>query len=142
MPRRVYSEINFHIIWHTKNNSPMITDDIEPKLYAFMKRKVLETPETIFHSVGGIADHIHIAVSVPPTIQPSDWVGKLKGASSYYVNHEITNRKVLEWQFGYGIISFGTKDLRWVIKYIENQKEHHAKGTFYERLERIDSEES
>lgn len=72
MPNRVYSEINFHITWHTKNSMPLIMDKIEPKLYSYLKHKMLETLEVIVHAVGGIEDHIHIAVSVPPTVQPSD----------------------------------------------------------------------
>jgi hypothetical protein len=41
---------------------------------------------------------------------------------------------------GYGVVSFGTKDLPWIVKYVRNQKEHHATGKIYERLERIDRE--
>jgi hypothetical protein len=64
--------------------------------------------------------------------------GKLKGACSFYINHEICNRKVLDWQDGYGVVSFGTKDLPWVIRYVKHQKQHHAGGTTHERLERVD----
>jgi putative transposase len=109
---------------------------IEPALFSFLKHKVLETPEILFHSIGGTENHIHLVVSVPPTIQVSDWIGKLKGASSHYINHEIANRKALEWQDGYGVVSFGTKDIKWVVRYVENQKEHHARGKTFERLEK------
>jgi hypothetical protein len=50
------------------------------------------------------------------------------------------NRKLLDWQGGYGVVSFGARDLEWVINYIRNQKEHHKKGTAVERLERITHE--
>ena len=45
--------------------------------------------------------------------------------------------KVLQWQKGYGVVSFGTGDLDWVKLYISNQKEHHARGGVHDRLERI-----
>ncbi|MCP9494378.1 MAG: hypothetical protein MSG64_07985 [Pyrinomonadaceae bacterium MAG19_C2-C3] len=38
----------------------------------------------------------------------------------------------------YGVVSFGTKDLEWVKQYVRNQKEHHACGQIYERLERTE----
>ncbi|MCU0238374.1 MAG: IS200/IS605 family transposase [Pyrinomonadaceae bacterium] len=142
MPRRVYSEINLHIIWHTKNNVPMIFEQIESELYSFLKTKIIETPEVFFHAIGGIKDHIHLAVSIPPTLKIDEWVGKLKGGSSFFINNKVANRKVLEWQNGYGIVSFGTKDLKWVVSYIENQKEHHKTRKVYQRLERIDIEDS
>jgi hypothetical protein len=51
------------------------------------------------------------------------------------------NRKLLDWQTGYGVVSFGTKDLPWVVSYVRNQKEHHAKGTIVGRLEKTDIDE-
>ncbi|HVP11200.1 MAG TPA: transposase, partial [Phycisphaerae bacterium] len=86
---------------------------------------------------GGTPNHIHMAVSVPPTLLVSEWIGQLKGAASHYINHEICNRKVLDWRAGYGVVSFGTKDLPWVVQYVTNQKQHHAAGTAHDRLERI-----
>lgn len=135
MSECVYSEINFHITWHTKGSLPMIRERIEDRLYRFITHKIIETPGAILHAIGGVEEHIHIVVSLEPNILVSDWVGKLKGASSYYVNHEV-QPKALQWQRGYGIMTFGTKDLRWVIEYVKNQKEHHRKGTIYDRLER------
>jgi len=48
---------------------------------------------------------------------------------------------VLDWQTGYGVVSFGTKDLEWVVNYIRNQKEHHEKRATVERLEKITHDE-
>ena len=138
MPRNVYSEINLHITWHTKDNSPVLIDAVENRLHHYLRHRALETRGIIVHEINGMPDHVHMAVSVPPTVKPSEWIGELKGASSHHINHEICNRKVLAWQDGYGIVSFGTKDLKWVVNYIRNQKIHHAKGQIHERLERID----
>jgi putative transposase len=139
MSQSVYSEINFHITWHTKSSLPMIRDKIENRLYNYLTHKILETAGARLHAIGGIEDHIHIAISTQPNILVSDWVGKLKGSSSYYVNHEV-QPKALEWQRGYGIVSFGTKDLQWVVDYVKNQKEHHRRGTMSERLEKFTDE--
>jgi REP element-mobilizing transposase RayT len=137
MSKNVYSEINLHFVWHVKQSLPLISEVIEPGLWRFLRSYSLKTECLIFHEVGGTETHIHIAVTIPPTLTISEWIGKLKGASSHHVNHELVNRKLLDWQRGYGVVSFGTKDLQWVINYIRNQKEHHAKGTTVERLERI-----
>ncbi|MBK8304967.1 MAG: IS200/IS605 family transposase [Chloracidobacterium sp.] len=125
----VYSEINYHITWHTKTSLPMITERIEDRLYHYLTHKILETPGAILHAIGGIQTHIHIGVSLEPNILVSDWIGKLKGSSSYYINHEV-QPKALEWQRGYGIVTFGTKDLQFVVDYINNQKEHHKGAPF------------
>lgn len=46
------------------------------------------------------------------------------------------------FQRGYGIVTFGTKDLQWVVDYINNQKEHHRRSTIQERLERFTGDDS
>jgi hypothetical protein len=68
----------------------------------------------------------------------SDFVGQLKGASSHEINQKLSQRdKILQWQSGYGVVSFGTGDLDWVIDYVRRQKEHHAQGKIHDRLERF-----
>jgi len=137
MSNNVYAEINLHFVWHVKGNLPLISKTIEPHLYRFLRSYSLRTEDLVFHQAGGTENHIHIAVTVPPTLSIAEWIGKLKGASSHYVNHKLVNHKMLEWQRGYGVVSFGTKNLHWVINYIRNQKEHHRKRTAIERLEGI-----
>ncbi len=137
MPRNVYAEINLHITWHTKHNAPVLVDVVEDRVHRYLKHRALQTTGVIVHGINGMPDHIHLAVTIPPTVEISDWIGRLKGASAHYINHEICNRKVLGWQTGYGVVSFGAKDLPWVVAYIRNQKSHHAAHTVHERLERI-----
>ena len=140
MSDAVYCEINFHITWHTKNSLPMIRERIEDRLYHFLTHRILETPEVRLHAIGGIETHVHIGLSAPPSLLISDYIGQLKGSSSHYINHEI-EPKALQWQRGYGIVTFGTKDLPWVIGYIKNQKEHHRRGTTHDRPERFASDD-
>jgi REP-associated tyrosine transposase len=140
MPRNVYSEINLHFVWHTKDNQPVLEGSIEKHLHDFLKERPLQTPGVYFHQIGGIPDHVHLVVSVPPTLLISDWIGQMKGSSSHYINHRIANRHLLDWQTGYGVVSFGTGDLPWVNRYVRNQKQHHTKGTTQERLERGEAE--
>ena len=140
MARTIYSEIHLHITWHTKNSAPAITAELETHLHRWLRGRILQTPGVLLHAIGGTEDHIHLAVTVPPTLLASDWIGELKGASAHYVNHALANRKVIEWQSGYGVVSFGTKAMPWVVRYVENQREHHAKRTTFERLERVEIE--
>jgi putative transposase len=141
MPKNVYSEINLHITWHTKLNNPVLIETIENRVHHYLEHKIRGTKSVAFHAVNGTENHIHLVVSVPPSLLISDWIGKLKGGSSFYINHEIANRKLLDWQEGYGVVSFGTRDLEWVVRYVKNQKEHHAAGSTSQRLERSEDEE-
>jgi len=138
MSRNYYSEINLHIVWRAKNSSPLLTPTIEPVVHRALKKRIIDTPEAFVHEIGGTETHVHLAVTIPPTLNISDWIGQLKGGSSHDVNQQIGARqKVLQWQVGYGVVSFGTGDLGWVTAYIRNQREHHAQQKTQRRLERI-----
>ena len=110
----------------------MIDSKMQADLFAFLKNKIVETRGAYFHAIGGIETHVHIGCSVKPSVHIDEWVGQVKGASSFEMG------KGLQWQAGYGIVSFGTKDLKWVVDYVRDQREHHSRGTIFDRLERIE----
>lgn len=138
MSRNYYSEINLHLVRHTKESAPMLVGDIEAAAHNYLRRRLVDTSGVYVHAIRGIETHVHLAVTIQPTVHISDFVGQLKGASAHEVNQTFRlHGKVLEWQSGYGVVSFGTRDLPWVVQYIETQREHHASGTAVDRLERI-----
>lgn len=142
MSRNFYSELNLHLVWHCKLSSPLLTPEIEPLAHRFLRKRIIETPGAFVHEIGGIETHVHLAVTIPPTLLISEFIGQLKGGTTHDVNQQFGREKVLEWQTGYGVVSFGTRDLPWVIQYIRHQREHHAHGTVHERLERITQQET
>lgn len=141
MPRNVYWEMYFHLIWRTKESMPLLTAKVEPLTHKYLIHRALQTPGVVVHEVGGIEDHVHMAVSLPPTLEPAKWIGDLKGASSHEINHGPCGLGSLAWQTGYGIVTFGKRDLPWVVEYIRNQREHHQRGTVVARLEEIEMPE-
>jgi putative transposase len=139
MARNYYSEINLHIVWHTKQSLPLLTPPVEAETHHYLRGRLINTPGAFVHEVGGTENHVHVVVSIAPTILISELIGQLKGASAHEINQKTgRRRKVLEWQTGYGVVSFGTKDLEWVKAYVRNQKQHHGQGTIQDRLERME----
>ena len=136
MARNYYSEINLHVAWHTKQSSPLLVPNVETIAHHYLRGRCINTPGVFIHEIGGIETHVHLCLTVPPTLLVSDFVGQLKGASSHEVNQKL-GHKALEWQAGYGVVSFGTRDLDWVRTYVRNQRERHASGKIEDRLERI-----
>jgi REP-associated tyrosine transposase len=140
MSRNYYSEINLHLTWHTKLSRPMLTPDVQTFVHRYLKQRIVGTPGLFIHEIGGIETHVHLAITIAPTILISELVGQLKGATSHETNQHFAG-KILEWQPGYGVVSYGTKDLEWVRRYIRNQREHHARGSIEDRLERITTDD-
>ena len=138
MSHNYYGEINLHLTWHTKLSRPLLTSEFEPLAWAALRQKANDMGGVEVHEIGGTETHVHLAVSIEPTVLISESVGALKGYSAHEVNRRAgLKQKVLQWQTGYGVVSFGTKDLSWVVEYVRGQKEHHQRGSVHDRLERI-----
>lgn len=125
----------YHIIWATKNRQPIITPVIEPILFEAIRQKSDELLCPLL-AINGIADHIHIAVSIRPSLSVADWVGQVKGTSSHAINTAFGELETkFRWQEDYGVVTFGAKNLPLVVQYIEHQKEHHQTGNLQPYLE-------
>jgi len=83
MARSYYSEINLHMVWHTKNSLPLLTPEIESLAHRILKKRIADTPGVFYHEIGGIETHVHLVVSVPPTLLISEFIGQLKGGTSH-----------------------------------------------------------
>jgi len=131
----------YHLVWATKERLPLITSDLEAELHGHLIGKA-DALESIVHAIESVDDHIHIVVSIPPKLSVSDFVGQLKGASAFHVNHMPDATGNFGWQRGYGVVSVGPSGLDKAIGYVRNQKEHHRQGTIIEALERVDAEDN
>jgi putative transposase len=137
----VFHEIYLHLNWHVKLDRPTLTFESEDIVYKLIKERFASIKGAYLHALGGTETHVHLAISIEPHLCASDVVSELKGSSAHEFN-EIKRMKLLEWQRGYGVVSFGRKNLPWVMNYIANQKEHHAKGTAVGRLEQVSVDDS
>ena len=132
-----YWQLYYHFIWGTKNRLPLIESALEPDLYRVIAAKAQDMGGFV-HAIGGIEDHVHLAVSLPPKLAPAKFIGDVKGNSSHYVNHVVKPDFEFHWQDEYGVLSFGERNLASVVRYIHNQKGHHAGGTLIAAMERMD----
>ena len=137
MARDAYHELFVHLVWHTKEGRNLIPPDGEPMLHDAIRHRARQPGGVYVHEIGGTQNHVHLVARIPPTIMIAEWIGKIKGGSSHDVNHMDAWPGRMDWQSGYGLVSFGPKDLQWVIEYVRDQKQHHADGTIFERLEAV-----
>jgi REP element-mobilizing transposase RayT len=114
-------------MWSTWDRMPLITPEMEPRLYAAITAKCSDL-KCARLAIGGTADHIHLLVRLHAPVSVSELVKDIKGASSHLVTHEITPGEFFKWQGNYGALSVGIDGLPRLTAYIENQKQHHATG--------------
>jgi putative transposase len=124
---KVYSELVYHFVWGTRDRQPLIKPEIEALLVPFLDRKCRALGYHL-HAVGCVDDHVHLLVTLGPTVTVAEVAKSLKGSSSHFINSRSDLAGVLYWQRGYGVLSLRKKDVPVVAEYIRRQREHHGVG--------------
>ena len=86
-------------------------------------------------AVGGIADHVHILLLLPPTMPLAEAIQKIKANSSRWLR-EQTGRP-FQWQEGYAAFSVSISHTEATVGYILNQRKHHEHRSFDQELTAI-----
>ncbi len=132
-----FYKLFYHVVWATKQRQPLITAELEPTAYDYIRRKAMGLEGTVY-ALNGLADHVHLVVSIPPRIAVATFIGQVKGVTSSKINKDNPGAVPLYWQEEYGVFSFDEKRLPNFVGYVERQKHHHAEGRLYGVLERTD----
>ena len=125
-----YWRLHYHLVWSTVQRLPLITPERERIIFRSVYSKARDLGTTL-HAVGGIEDHLHLVVSVPPTLAISQCVKHWKGASARAVNRSGGAGERFQWQRGYGALTVGGRCLSTVIDYVNLQKQHHKTGKLF-----------
>jgi REP element-mobilizing transposase RayT len=102
---------------------------IREKTHAFLAGAVRQC-DCEAYRVGGVADHVHLAVRLSRTLSVADLVKEIKTASSKWVKTQDAALHDFAWQHGYGVFSVGMSQKEPLLHYIDNQEEHHRTRTF------------
>lgn len=82
--------------------------------------------------VNGVEDHIHCFIGLIPSISISAIMQSSKAKSSKWINESGLLRHRFEWQPGFGSFTYSRSHIDRVLRYIQNQENHHKKQTFRE----------
>jgi putative transposase len=127
-----------HLVWTTKNREGWIVPEIEERVHRSLFSKAEELGASVL-AIGGMPDHVHIALLLPSTITVAMLVKQLKGASQNLASEVLLGRRVL-WQEGYGAFGFSMNHAKKVTAYIRTQKQRHAQDQLWPTLENSDEE--
>ena len=117
----------YHLIWPTKEHRPLIQPAWEKELYTYLGAKAQELG-CIPHAISGTSTHLHLVLSIPPSVAVSDVVGLLKAGSSRRIN-KAHPEVGFAWQGDSILYSVSEAGLERIVGYVKAQKAHHAQGT-------------
>jgi REP element-mobilizing transposase RayT len=124
-----YTQIYLHIVFSVKGRQNLIQKKWQDELHKYICGIVTGKEQKVY-AIGGMADHIHILVSVKPNLALSDLVRDIKANSSKWINGKGYVLGKFQWQEGFGAFSYAQSQLDAVISYINNQEQHHQNKTF------------
>ncbi len=119
-----YSSLLVHCVFSTKERMNLIR---EPQLLWRYFSGIARAKQIPLIAAGGTANHVHLLLDLPPTMQVAQALQHLKGNSSHWLN---TESAPFAWQQGYGAFAIGESQRQTVIAYIANQAQHHTKRSF------------
>ena len=119
-----------HLIFSTKNRFPFLNDkQLRSDMHAYVAQVLRQQNcETLI--VNGVEDHVHALFALSRTRSLASVVKEIKRTSSGFAKELSQRLAKFHWQSGYGAFSVSQSNLEQVIRYIENQEEHHQSVTF------------
>ena len=100
-------------------------------------RSIAEEKQYHLDCINGIADHVHLLISLNPKFSISTIVKDLKGISYLWVNENNFTEKHFSWQDGYAAFSVSPSNVQRVRQYIFNQEKHHHTMSFEDELKKL-----
>lgn len=126
-----YSQIYVQIVFAVKGRKSFIQECFREEVQKYMAG-IIEKKGQKLYAIYCMPDHVHILISLSPSISISDLVRDVKSNSSKYLNDHFLLGCNFSWQTGFGAFSYAKSQSQQVVNYIINQKEHHRKKTFKE----------
>lgn len=118
-----------HLVFSTKYREPLLKDSIQPELFSYFGG-ICNNLECYPVQIGGYYDHVHILCLLSKKLALMKLLQEIKANSSKWLKTKDNSLSQFRWQDGYGAFSVNPYQIDIVKRYIENQKEHHAKKTF------------
>ena len=127
-------DLKYHIVFCTKYRYRILTDQVTTRARELM-REICQANYVDIVSGSMSPDHVHLLLSVPPSVSVSKIIQYIKGKSSRKLLQEFDALKKRYWgqhlwARGYFAVTVGNVNSEDVQRYIEQQEEHHKKDDF------------
>jgi len=124
-----YTQIHIQLVFAVQNRASLIKDSWKDEMYKYMTG-IIQNKDHKMLQINSMPDHIHILIGLRPTQALAELVKVVKQESTNWINDQKFTPKKFNWQEGYGAFSYTKSDVPRVIKYIQNQENHHREIKF------------
>jgi putative transposase len=126
-----YTQIYIQLVFAVEGRQSLIEPERKEDLHRYITGIVTRQRQKLL-AIHCMPDHTHILIGLRPSMALSDLVGSIKTGSANHINEERWVLGRFSWQEGFGAFSYSHSQLTRVIRYIQNQVEHHTRKGFRE----------
>src|SRR6267143_5934042 len=124
-----FSQIYIQTVFAVSGRLSLIKPTFKEDLYKYISGIGRNQGQKLI-SINGMSDHVHILIGLRPAMALADLVREIKADSTNFINKKKWVRGRFNWQEGYGAFSYGHSQLDTIIRYIQNQEQHHRRSSF------------
>ncbi|MGH7142999.1 MAG: IS200/IS605 family transposase [Planctomycetota bacterium] len=128
-----FTQIVYHVVFAAKDRRPVFHKENREELFRYLTG-VLKRRQSLLFVINGVEDHLHILTTLHPSVALADLVKDLKVSSSGWIKRKQLFPGFKGWQDGFAAFTCSARERKNVIRYIENQEEHHRRRTFREEF--------
>ena len=130
--RTSVTDFNFHLVLVTKYRKEVFTTPEKHDSMVAILRRIAENKEVTISHLEVMPDHVHMMISFPPKLAPSDVVKSLKGTSAreWFKLYPETKEELWRghlWTGSFFMSTVGNVSKEIVAEYIENQIQNSIK---------------
>jgi REP-associated tyrosine transposase len=125
-----------HVVFSTAERRPLLHENVQRRLHAYIGG-IARKNEMAALAVGGVADHVHVLLSLSRTVAVAKSVQLLKAGSSKWLKERCHELKGFAWQEGYAAFSVSISQRDKVVDYILYQAEYHKRMSFAEEFDKL-----
>jgi putative transposase len=124
-----FFQIYIQVVFAVSNRQSLVKPEFKEELYKYTTGIVRNQGQKLI-AINGVADHIHLLIGLRPAMALADLVQEIKVDSTHFINKKKWIRGRFSWQEGYGAFSYGHSQLDTIVRYIQNQEQHHKRSSF------------
>ena len=131
-----YTQLHVHFVFAVKYRTSIIQGEWKEELHKYITC-IIQKGQHKMLQINSMTDHIPILIGMRPRQSVSSLVQHLKTESSKWINSKRFCKSKFQWQDGYGAFSYSKSQVPDVIRYIQNQEQHHKNQTFVDEYRQL-----
>ena len=132
----IYAQLLYHVVITTAKHEPVLAKPKREELYRCIWGVVKEKKCQLLR-IGGVENHVHLLLSVHPSVALAEVVKAVKVASAEWIANGGVFPKFKGWHEGYAAMSCSWEEKEMLVEAIKHQEEHHAEVTLREEFEEM-----